>query len=180
MLLPDWRGTGWQHLAAHRTEIDGEADEPMALQWAAPAERIAAALAAAGWRVPPPWASRSALLWLLPSTPIGQLPVLAKFQQGEPPRLTFEQALDDRHRLVLRLWATADRVDAAGGPPGPLWLGMATLERSEHPAGLITLVATEPDYATPVARLAQALAAASVPVPVAHRKRGDQPVLLIW
>ena len=180
VLLSDWRGAGWQRLPAHRTEIDGEADEPMALQWAAPAERIAAALATAGWRVPAPWTSRAALLWLLPSTPIGQLPVLAKFQQGEPPRLTFEKALDDHHRLVIRLWATADRVDTASGPPSPLWLGMATLERAEHPAGLITRVATEPDYATPVTQLAQALAAASVPVPVAHRQRGDQPVLLIW
>ena len=182
VLLPDWRGTGWQHLAAHRTEIDGEADEPMALQWAAPAERIKAALTAAGWRVPAPWASRAALLWLLPSTPIGELPVLAKFHQGEPPRLTFEQALDDRHRLVVRLWASADRVDAAGGAPSPLWLGMVTIERAEHPAGLFTAVATEADYATPVAQLAQALTATplAVPVALARRHRGDQPVLLVW
>lgn len=181
-LLADWRGAGWQHLAAHRTEIDGEADEPMALQWAGSAERIAATLVAAGWRAPAPWASRAALLWLLPSTAIGELPVLARFQQGEPPRLTFEKALDDRHRLVVRLWASAHRVDAAGGAPSALWLGMVTIERAEHPAGLVTLVATEADYVTPVAQLAQTLAAAplAAPVTLAQRHRGDQPVLLVW
>ena len=177
-LLPDWRGAGWLRLPAHRTEIDGEADEPMALQWAAPAERITAVLAAAGWRVPPAWTSSAALLWLLPSTPIGQLPVLAKFHQGEPPQLGFEKVIDDRHRLVIRLWAAAGRVDVAGGAARPLWVGMATLERSEHPAGLVTLVATRADAATPINDLADALTAASVSF--ARRQRGDQPVLLVW
>ncbi|MDE2092525.1 MAG: hypothetical protein KGI87_01605, partial [Burkholderiales bacterium] len=75
---------------------------------------------------------------------------------------------------------SADRVDVAGGGPSPLWLGMVTFERAERPAGLFTLVATEADYAAPVARLAQALAAAPSAVPVALRQRGDQPVLLVW
>lgn len=60
-------------------------------------------------------------------------------------------------RLVIRLWATPYRVDTANDPPAPLWIGMVTLERLSHPAGIAALAMTDQDFAAPAARLAQFL-----------------------
>ncbi|WP_372824241.1 VTT domain-containing protein [Polaromonas sp.] len=91
VLLADWRMDGWQRLAARRTEVDGDHEEPLQVQWAGSANRIVPVLEAEGWRRPPPWALRPSLLWLLPSAAVGQLPVLAKFHRGEMPTMTFEK-----------------------------------------------------------------------------------------
>ncbi|ODV11297.1 MAG: hypothetical protein ABT20_06150 [Rubrivivax sp. SCN 70-15] len=175
-LLADWQGGGWQQLPVRRTEMDGDAEEPMSVQWAGTAQRIEGVLQAAGWRQPPPWTLRSALLWLLPSTPLEQLPVLAKFHQGEPATLTLEALLDPTRRAVIRLWPTAYQVGAADAAPAPLWIGMVTVERLRHPAGLATLALTEPGPALQASGLASTLRRSGVALEI--RQRGGGPVLL--
>ncbi|HEY5580251.1 MAG TPA: LssY C-terminal domain-containing protein, partial [Rhodoferax sp.] len=177
VMLFDWPSGGWLRLPARRTEVGGDHEEPLALQWAGTADRIEQVLQAGGWRRPPRWASRAALLWLLPSAPAGQLPVLAKFHQGEPPALSFERELDPSQRLVIRLWRTSYRVSTASDPAAPLWVGMATRERLMHPAGLLTLAKTEPDFAAPTAQLAKLLQTHKVAVTI--RQRDALAVLLL-
>lgn len=178
VLLAEWKSEGWQRLPAHRTDVAGELEEPLSVQWVGTLDRIERVLRAGGWRRPPAWWSRSTLLWLVPSTPIGELPVLAKLHQGEPPMLSLERELDPTRRLVIRLWATPYRVDVASDPLAPLWIGMVTLERLSHPAGIAALAMTDQDFATPAASLAQFLQEHGVASDTKHR--GKLAVLLAW
>jgi undecaprenyl-diphosphatase len=168
-LLSDWQVDGWQRLPAHRTEVDGDHEEPLSLQWAGTQDQIAQVLAAAGWQRPPPWTSRTTLLWLLPSTAAGELPVLAKFHQGEPPAMSFERELDPSLRLVIRFWTTSYQIGTANDPPAALWIGMVTRERLEHPAGMATLALTDQDFSMPTAQLAQFLRTQDVQLTIKHR-----------
>ena len=92
------------------------------MQRAGSANRIVQVLEADGWRRPPPWTLQTTLLWLLPSTAVGQLPVLAKFHRGELPTVSLEKELDASHRLVIRLWPTSHQVEAANDLPMALWI----------------------------------------------------------
>ncbi|CAN7767593.1 VTT domain-containing protein [Variovorax sp. LjRoot175] len=177
--VADWRAEGWRGLASARTDLGGDAEEPFSVQWAGPAEDVGGVLKRAGWHVPPPWDAKTALLWLLPNTPIDQLAVLPKLDHGEAQGMTFMKALNADERIVLRLWPSPYVVDNVGaGPPRPLWIGMATIERLRHPAGLITLAVTEHDFTTPLRRLAQDVRAQQGS---AHlRERTGRVVLLVW
>lgn len=175
--LPKWRDGGWQRLPAHRSEIGGDPEEPMTVQWAAAPGQIAAALAAGGWQSPPRWKSKAALLWLLPSSVIADLPVLAKFHHGEPQQLTFEKVLDKDRRLVIRLWPTEFVVES-GEEKRALWTGMVTLERLGHPGRLVTAATTDSDYAAPADELAEL--ARSFQLRVQAERRGILPIVLIW
>jgi len=168
ILLADWQVNGWQRLPPRRADVDGDHEEPLLLQWAGSAERIEHVLQAGGWRRPPAWWSRAALLWLLPSTPIGHLPVLPKFHQGEPPALSFEKELDPTRRMVIRLWPTDYRIGADTDPPPTLWAGLVTLERLTHPAVVITFAFTDPDFAVPAQQLANFLLTHNLAVEVKH------------
>ncbi|WP_196232596.1 phosphatase PAP2 family protein [Variovorax paradoxus] len=154
--VADWRADGWRRLASTRTDLGGDAEEPLSVQWAGPTEAVAGILNRAGWHAPPPWAAKTALLWLLPNTPIDQLAVLPKLDYGEAQGMTFIKVLNADERTVLRLWLSAYVVESTGaGPPHPLWIGMVTTERLRRPVGLITLAATQHDFTTPLRRLAQ-------------------------
>ncbi len=176
-LLVDWPVDGWQRLSARRTEIDGDHEEPLSVQWAGTQDQIVQALEAAGWHTPPPWTLGTMLLWLLPSSTAAQLPVLAKFHQGASPTITFERELDPSQRFVIRLWPTSYRVVSANNLPVPLWIGMVTLERLEHPAGMATLAMTDQDFDTATAQLAQSLRTQGVHLDV--RRRDTTAVLLL-
>ncbi|MBC7706362.1 MAG: VTT domain-containing protein [Rhodoferax sp.] len=176
-LLADWRVDGWQSLPARRTEVDGDHEEPLSVQWAGTANQIVQELEAGGWRKPPPWTLRTTLLWLLPSATAGQVPVLAKLHQGESPTMSFERELDPSRRLVIRLWPTYYEVEAFNGPSVALWLGMVTLERLAHPAGMATLAMTDRDFGTPTAQLAQFLQTQGVHIYI--RRRDKTAVLLV-
>ncbi len=175
--LDDWLDTGWGSLAPSRTDFGGKVEEPMALQWAATPEQISATLHAAGWQAPAPWAMASALLWMLPSPAIEQLPVLPKFHKDALPSILLSQAVDAQTRLVVRLWPSGRVVDApAVTQPTPLWLGTVTLERLQHPAGAFTLARTDADFAHALRMLGSKLEILAVE---AHwRERHGMPVLL--
>jgi undecaprenyl-diphosphatase len=176
-LLADWRGAGWQQLPARRTEVDGDHEEPLSVQWAGTADQVVQELKAAGWRRPPPWTLRTMLLWLLPSSTVEQLPVLAKFHQGESPAMSFERELNPSLRLVIRFWPTFYEVGATSDRPVALWIGMVTLERLEHPAGMATLAMTDHDFATSTAQLAHSLQTQGLPLDI--KRRSAAAVLLV-
>ena len=177
VLLANWQVDGWQRLPARRSEVDGDHEEPLSLQWAGTADQIAHKLAASGWHRPPPWTLRTTLLWLLPSTTVGQLPVLVKLHQGEAPTMSFERELDPSLRLVIRLWPTSYQVGAVNDLPMTLWIGMVTFERLAHPAGIATLAMTDQEFGMPTAQLAQSLQTQGVRLNI--KRRDTTAVLLV-
>lgn len=176
MALGDWIGHDWQTLPAARVEFRGEHEEPFSIQWVASEERLRSALAAADWRGPADWASAASLLWLIPATPIADLPVLPKLHQGQIATLTFLHSVDARTRNVIRLWHLADvTVDSA--QTEPLWAGILTEEREQTEFHLAATARTSADNASALESLAAALRSQGLIVD--ERALGGRPVLLV-
>jgi len=174
--LAAWRGSGWATLPAARTEIGGQREEAFTVQWVASREPLIQALAGAGWQAPARWKSAAALLWLVPSTPIGQLPVLPKLHRGQPPALTFVRALDSRTRNVVRLWHVADAIEGAARLP--IYAGMVTIERAHAQWGLIAVTRTDPDPPPPEEVLAEAIRGSQNAT--VRRAALGVAILLVW
>lgn len=175
--LDAWQQQGWRNFPVARSELGGEAEEPFSVQWVASPSQISATLAAAGWRKPTPWSMKTAFLWIVPGTPIEQLPVLPKFNEGAPQQLNFIQPRNAHTRWVLRLWPLHYRVTHPGYPTQPLWIGMITQEQLRTVKGGLTLAQTSTDFVTPVQAFSNTL---RVPHVIARRQQGDASVLLIW
>ena len=173
-----WRRGEWRSLPDARAEIGGQREEPFSVQWIAPRDDIAQRLIAAGWEQPARWRSSAALLWLLPSTPIGQLPVLPKLDQGQPPALTLIRPIDARRRVVIRLWHVADAIEDAPSERVPLWTGIVTIEQARSQWGLIAVARTTPETPAPEEELANALQGEHVAVETRPSTKRD--VLLVW
>jgi undecaprenyl-diphosphatase len=175
----EWKAGGWHALPAARAEISGYSEEPFSVQWVGTATELRDALAAAGWQPPPSWKSGAGMLWLLPSTPVGELPVLPKLHQGQRPAHTFVRIVDPRTREVLRLWRVAI-VAGAGTLPEqrPLWAGMITTERARSDLRLIETVRTTSSSVAPEASLAAALRPDHFMLET--RRVSGHKVLLVW
>ena len=177
-----WRNGEWRGLPAARSEFRGEREEPFTVQWVADPERVRSVLETAQWHAPPAWESSASLLWLIPATPIDQLPVLPKFHQGQPPALTFVHAVDARDRIVVRLWRVAS-VSAANQPSGaptiqPLWAGVVTAEQARTEFGLVATARTVRDSVMPLRTLIDALRGQAVRFD--EQSASGVPVLLVW
>ena len=172
-----WRDGGWRTLPSARLEIRGEHEEPFSIQWVATRERLVEALGRGGWQRPARWKSSSALLWLVPSTPVDQLPVLPKLHEGEPSSLTLIRPRDAHTRDVIRLWHVADASDAPSGTTEPIHAGMITTERAQGEAGLLLTTRAAPREPAPGTVLDAATA--ENPHALAQRVDGAE-VLLVW
>jgi len=176
-----WRDGEWRGLPAARSEFRGEREEPFTVQWVADPERVRRVLESAYWHAPPAWESGASLLWLIPATPIDQLPVLPKFHQGQPPALTFVHAVDARARIVVRLWRVASVSTAdqpSGAPTQPLWAGVVTAEQARTEFGLVATARTVRDSVMPLRTLVDALRGQAVRFD--EQSASGVPVLLIW
>lgn len=155
-----WTDGGWRALPGRRTELSGDEEEHLPLQWAVDSSAIAHSLESAGWQPAPAWSARSALLWLSPHTSVAALPVLQKLSEGNSAELTFVKfdARRPMNRLVLRLWrsryrlAIGTRADDVTNTP--IWYGALYQEAFQQPWHLVTLETstTWPDAST-IARL---------------------------
>jgi membrane protein DedA with SNARE-associated domain len=177
LTLAGWQEGEWRTLPPARAELRGKQEEPFTVQWVATPDGVAEVLTATQWRAPPPWKSRATLLWLVPSTPIDELPVLPKLHQGQAPALTFVRPVDARHRLVIRLWHLADVSDDRSPHRWPLWSGMVTLEEARTEFGLIATARTTGDVSGPLQAVDQAARRGGLIVET--RGSGEGPVLLI-
>ncbi|WP_321947704.1 bifunctional DedA family/phosphatase PAP2 family protein [Burkholderia cenocepacia] len=152
--LKQWINGGWRELPARRTELSGDREEALPLQWVDASDAITHRLEAAGWRVAPTWSAKSTLLWLLPMTSVALLPALPKLSDGRSADLTFVKFDPDQpmDRTVLRLWQSGYRMadrGTAGEPRGvPVWYGALYHEAFRQPWYLLTLSTTDwPDAA---------------------------------
>ncbi|HHT8903433.1 LssY C-terminal domain-containing protein [Burkholderia cenocepacia] len=152
--LKQWSDGGWRELPARRTELSGDQEEALPLQWVDDSTAIAHRLEAAGWRVAPAWSAQSTLMWLSPRTSVAALPVLPKLSEGHSTDLTFAKFDPDRpmDRVVLRLWRSRFRLTDGGGTSGPrdvpVWYGALYQEAFRQPWHLVILGKTAwPDAA---------------------------------
>lgn len=155
LTLKQWSDGGWRGLPARRTELSGDQEESLPLQWVDDAAAIAHRLEAAGWRVAPAWSAQSTLLWLSPTTSVAALPVLPKLSEGRSTDLTYVKFDPERpmERLVLRLWRSRYRL-MDGEPQGvPVWYGALYQEAFRQPWHLLTLGTTTWPDATAIPRL---------------------------
>lgn len=156
LTISQWTDGGWRVLPQRRTELSGDEEEYLPLQWAAGDGAIARELEATGWRVAPAWSAQSALLWLSPRTSLDALPVLPKLSEGKSNGLTFLKFDPQRPmiRLVLRLWRSRYQLmtrDGVGeGANEPIWYGALYQETFQQPWHLATVgtPTTWPDVPT--------------------------------
>ena len=178
-LLPDWKDDGWGRLPVARSEVDGDLEEPFTVQWAGTAADLAGTLAGTGWQSPEPWGLKPLLLWLLPQTPIGQLPVVSKFDHGEAQKSILVKVVNPKQRVVLRLWPAPYQVQTDPElPPRPLWIGTLTIERLRRLPGLTTLARTDHDFVRPLELLQSDLQQSRI-LTRRHERR-NLSVLLVW
>ena len=179
LTLAAWEEDQWRSFPIARSEVRGQREEPFSVQWVATAAQVSDVLEAAQWRRPAPWKSNATLLWLVPATPIAELPVLPKFHQGRAPAITFVRPIDQTKRVVLRLWHVADVIDMIDpSQRRPLWQGTATLELARMEFGLVATARTTDDTSTPLEAVENAFRAARLNV-VARAEAGTR-VLLAW
>ena len=175
MPLDAWRSGGWRELPAARTEIGGGRNERFSVQWVGTRDGVARALVAGDWKEPPRWKSSAVLLWLVPSTPIEQLPVVPKWHEGRAAALTLIRARDPRTRDVIRLWHVANATDNSGSQP--IYDGMITTEHAHPQWGLVLVARTdprEPPASVALADVVSAVARATSD----QRPDGDEVLLL--
>ncbi|QIG50968.1 phosphatase PAP2 family protein [Nordella sp. HKS 07] len=143
--VAEWWSGGWEELPSYRTDLTGEAREPLTLQWAGSLASIEAALTKSGWEAPTSWSGVNALIWLT-AADAAHVPVMPSFNAGRPPGLTLIRP-EGNTRLVLRLWA-AD-LDLTNGKTVPLWMGSVVEENLYHPLSLMTVTEEQPGADAP-------------------------------
>ena len=150
--LSDWWSEDWRDLPAHRIDLAGISEEPLALQWAGRLRVLREQLAAQGWREPAPWSVSTILDRFNSSADAMSLPVLPRLHDGRPPALILIHAgAADHTRWVLRLWPTSVRLSPnIDAPSQRLWVGAASLQRfrsSLAPFGIsFTTLAAPPPF----------------------------------
>ncbi|WP_446900770.1 VTT domain-containing protein [Burkholderia sp. YIM B11467] len=180
MTVDQWLRGGWERVPTRRTEIGGDREEYLPLQWSATSDTLDRHLAQAGWQRATPWSPATALRWLLPQATADTLPVLPRYTHGESTRRVFVHVDPGQpeSRLVLRLWRYPYVLQDALGMR-PLWYGALYREALHRPARLMTFVRTTPidDAAT----IAQALAVEpTIEHPPAGTDTAPAEMLLVW
>jgi hypothetical protein len=162
-----WQGS-WRSLPAARTDLIGEWEEPLVLQWAGEVEPLRRQLEAAGWLEQRPWSPAAALDWLAPNPDPLRLPVLPKLNEGRVPVLTMIHPAGSAARLVFRLWPSATVLCADDGTLHPLMLASVVEEVITRTLSILTVFASRP----PPDDVLEALAASLASARVVHREPG--------
>lgn len=137
-----WRMTDWATLPAWRSDLEGNNEQPLTVQWSGTPAQLARHLATAGWQAPPALAIKPLLAMLAPDADLAGRPVLPRLHDGRTEAfLLVRPAL--KGRWVLRLWPTDFRCRENGVP---LWVGTVEAQESRSLAGLLTLPRVRPDY----------------------------------
>ncbi|SON54971.1 Inner membrane protein YabI [Hartmannibacter diazotrophicus] len=178
MTLADWRGTRWQDLAVWRTDLTGEQEEPLTIQWAGDLEPLRTALLAEGWQPSPPWTVANALHWLTPGASPEGLPVVPLLSSGQPSGLALilPEPASSGARHVFRLWPA--NFNVIDGRKSPLWVGSVINEQLVAPLSLVTIPRMQPADRPMLASIETALAKAGITVERHSRPEGTNPVLL--
>jgi len=145
----EWWMSEWQRLPVRRTDLGGELEEPLTVQWVGDLSRLKGQLLRAGWRVPEAWTASAMITWLTPAPDPLALPVIPLLQDGRAPAVTLVYPQGNGSRLVLRFWATAVEVTDDGTSRQPLWVGAVVKERFHRPLSLVTVSLADPNADVP-------------------------------
>jgi len=149
MSWSDWLGGGWRRLPAYRTDLIGEFEGPLSVQWVGDAAALEGRLRARGWQTPSSLTVESALNWISPAPDMRGMPALPLLQDGIAPGLTMILPGAAESRLVLRLWPTTALVTTRSGSSQPLWVGSVAEERFRQPIWPLTISAPLRDANAP-------------------------------
>ncbi|RQR25068.1 cytochrome O ubiquinol oxidase [Burkholderia sp. Bp9143] len=180
MTVDQWMRGGWQRVPTRRTEIGGDREEYLPLQWCATSDTLDRHLSLAGWQRATPWSPATALRWLVPQVPADALPVLPRYTHGESTRRVFVRVDPARpdSRLVLRLWRYPYVLQDALGMR-PLWYGALYRETLHRPARLMTIVRTTTvDDAATIAQVLQV--EPTIEQPPAGMSAAPAAMVLVW
>ncbi|AJY09549.1 LssY C-terminal domain-containing protein [Burkholderia dolosa] len=180
MTVDQWLHGGWQRVPTRRSEIGGDREEYLSLQWCATSDTLDRHLAQAGWQRATPWSPATALRWLTPQAPPDTLPVLPRYTHGESTRRVFVRVdpAQPESRFVLRLWRYPYVLQDALGTR-PLWYGALYRETLHRPMRVMTIVRTTPlDDSATIARMLAIDPKIEHPPPGTGRAPAD--MLLVW
>jgi undecaprenyl-diphosphatase len=149
MSWSDWLGGGWQRLPARRTDLIGEFEGPLTVQWVGEVATLEHRLRARGWQTPTPLTVDSALSWISPAPDVRAMPALPLLQDGQAPSLILVLPGTAEARLVLRLWPTDVLALRASGIEQPLWVGSVAGEQLLRPIWPLAFSAVQPDANSP-------------------------------
>ncbi|MES9901761.1 MAG: LssY C-terminal domain-containing protein, partial [Sedimenticola sp.] len=133
-------------LPKERSDIRGDRQDPLNLQYAGPLDWLSSRLVGSGWQPAKALSWNNSLHLLSPSQPLQQLPVLPQVHDGRHEALLLEKGLPGDRRLVLRLWQSGVRL-APGGMP--VWIGNVSEQHQVRIINLVTLAATDRDFSVP-------------------------------
>ncbi len=149
--LSQWQTGAWQQVPAHRMDLEGDHQHPLDLQWVGDLDAIAYWLDQQGWETPPSLSLATLLPEFTTDPALRSLPVLPQVHDGRHDVLRrVRYSADPDRLLVLRLWLADIHI---GSDQQQLWIGNVTLLQRDSVLGLFTTLRTEPDFATPFARL---------------------------
>jgi undecaprenyl-diphosphatase len=149
MSWSDWLGGGWQRLPARRTDLIGEFQGPLTVQWVGELATLEDRLRTRGWQAPTPLTVDSALSWISPAPDVRVMPALPLLQDGQAPSLIMVLHRTAEARLVLRLWPTDVLAIRASGLVEPLWVGSVAGEQLLRPIWPLAFSAVQPDANSP-------------------------------
>lgn len=130
----EWTRSVWKRLPCYRSDIGGDREEPLTLQWASSLDSIRGQLRAQGWIEGTDVSAHSLLSLASPDVAAVSLPVLPKLNNGVPSSLVLMRPGDTRaERDVLRFWPSSYAVEN-GSAATPVWLGAFAHERLFRPS----------------------------------------------
>lgn len=149
-----WENGAWRRLPVYRNDLRARHRHPLTVQWAGPVKTLRDHLLARGWRPAPSFSWSDALFWLNPYLEPATTPILPQVHDGRFERLILWRATP-AGRLVLRLWSTDFAIPQYGQR---ILVGNVSALTLSHPAPLVTLPQTGPDFDAPLKDIATDLA----------------------
>lgn len=144
-----WIAGGWQDMPARRTDLVGEYEGPLTVQWAGDLDALERTLQAHGWVRPNPLSLASSLTWIEPKPDPALLPTIPLLHEGLTPSLTLIFVQSPASRLVFRLWRTDTIIGTADTPPRQLWVGAVVQEELRSLVWPLTIATVQPDANSP-------------------------------
>ncbi|MGA7181084.1 MAG: VTT domain-containing protein [Thiobacillaceae bacterium] len=174
-----WWNQDWKTLPAWRIDIEGEHEEPLAVQWAGSLDYLRTRLTMQGWRETVPLAGKNLLLWLDTRRPAMQLPLLPHAHDGRHEKLALAYPVKDApdQRLVLRLWPT-DRL--LQSTRTPIWVGTVTQEHIRRPLDWFNLPQDSHDFNTPLRTLLESLPVLPMRLVRRNSAMGSTSDKIVW
>ena len=143
-----WTDSLWKTLPCYRTDMGGDRQEPLTLQWMSNLDALRGRLRAQGWVEGAHLSARSLLSLASPNVAAVALPVLPKLNNGVPSSLVFTRPGNTRdERDVVRFWSSGYAV-GNGASSAPIWVGSFAHERLFRPSWPINILRADSEEVT--------------------------------